>query len=182
MGSSTNETPKGTSLGGNTSYDVLIVKIGPLVRARRDHFHQVLRWYNYPSSSYNVAAADLLRDLVTLTFDLGLCSNMAGHVINNSTKFEDPTPIRSWLMSYDVRHRPPLTMRLEPLRMRLITWPVRRGQIFPKYLKSWPRFLYSVCNPHGSTIRINWVICQNSVRPCVKGERDVCACANSRDL
>jgi len=28
-----NETPKGTPLGGNTSYDVGIVKIGPLVRA-----------------------------------------------------------------------------------------------------------------------------------------------------
>jgi len=39
------------------------------------------------------------------------------------------TPIRCWLMSYDVRHRPPLTMRLEPLRVRRITWPVRRGQI-----------------------------------------------------
>jgi len=25
---------------------------------------------------------------------------MAGHVINPSTKFDDPTPIRSWLMSY----------------------------------------------------------------------------------
>jgi len=36
MGSSINETPKGTSLGGNTSYDVYIVKIGPLVRARRE--------------------------------------------------------------------------------------------------------------------------------------------------
>ena len=36
LGSSMNETPKGTSLGGNTSYDVQIVKIGPLVRARRE--------------------------------------------------------------------------------------------------------------------------------------------------
>jgi len=35
-GSSMNETPKGTSLGGNTSYDVYIVKIGPLVWARRE--------------------------------------------------------------------------------------------------------------------------------------------------
>ena len=64
------------------------------------------------------------------TYWLGQWSNMAGHVGNPSTKFQDPTPIRSWLMSYDVRHRPPLTMRLEPLRMRRITWPVRRGQIF----------------------------------------------------
>jgi len=46
---------------------------------------------------------------------------MAGQVVNPSTKFEFPTPIRSSLMSYDVRHRPPLTMRLEPLRMSRIT-------------------------------------------------------------
>jgi len=107
---------------------------------------------------------------------------MAGHVINPPTKFEDSTPIRSWLMSYDVRHRPPLTMRLEPLRMRRITWPVRRGQIFFKYLKSLTPICHSLCNPHCSTIKLNWVICQNSVRPCVKGECDVFACAKSRDL
>jgi len=29
-------------------------------------------------------------------FNLGQWSNMAGHVSNPSTKFEDPTPIRSW--------------------------------------------------------------------------------------
>ena len=69
-------------------------------------------------------------------FNLGQWSNMAGLVGNPSTTFQDPTPMRSWLMSSGVRHRPPLTMRLEPLRMRRITWPVRRGQIFTKYLKS----------------------------------------------
>ena len=31
-------------------------------------------------------------------------------------------------------------------------------------------------------MKLNWVIGQNSVRPCVKGECDVCACAKSRDL
>jgi len=47
-------------------------------------------------SSYSVIAADTLRDLVTLTFDLltGQLSYMAGHVINPSTKFEDPMAIR----------------------------------------------------------------------------------------
>ena len=95
-----------------------------------DHFRQVWSWYDYPSPSYGVVSADTLRDLVTLTFDLLTLewSNMAGHVGNPSTKFEFPTHIRSWLMSYDVRHRPPLTMCLEPLRMRRITWPVRRGK------------------------------------------------------
>ena len=107
---------------------------------------------------------------------------MAGHVMNPSTEFEDPTLIRSWLMSYDIRHRPPLTMRLESLRMRRITWPVHRGQIFPKYLKSLTPICLFTVQPHCSTIKVNWVICQNSVRPCVKGECDVCACAKSRDL
>jgi len=123
-------------------------------------------------------------DLDRWPFNSGLWqwSNMAGHVGNPSTKFEDPTPICSWLMSSDVCHRPPLTMRLEPQRMRRITWPVRRGQIFPNIWNPRPRFVYSLCNPHGSTIKVNWVICQNRVRPCVKGERDVCTCAKSRDL
>jgi len=34
---------------------------------------------------------------------------MEGHVINPSTKFEDPTAIRSWVMSSDIFHRIPLT-------------------------------------------------------------------------
>jgi len=64
-------------------------------------------------------------------FNLGQWTNMASHVVNPSTKFEDPRPIHSWLMSYDVRYRPPLSMRLQPLRMRRITWPVRRGKFSP---------------------------------------------------
>jgi len=46
---------------------------------------------------YSVIAADTLRDLVTLAFDLltGQWSYMAGHVVNPSTKFEGPTAIRS---------------------------------------------------------------------------------------
>jgi len=52
---------------------------------------------------------------------------MAGHVVNRSTKFEDPMAIRSWVMSSDISHRIPLTMRLQQLRMRRITWPMRKG-------------------------------------------------------
>ena len=40
------------------------------------------------------------------------------------TKFEAPTPIRSWVMSDNVSHWLPLKMRTRPLRMRRITWPV----------------------------------------------------------
>jgi len=45
--------------------------------------------------SYSVIAADTLCDLVTLTYDLGQWPYMAGHVVNPSTKFEDPMAIRS---------------------------------------------------------------------------------------
>jgi len=70
-----------------------------------------------------------LRDLVTLTFDLLTMDSSQRWLVTWSSPppSEDPMPIRSWLMSYDVHHRPPLTMSLEPLRMRRITWPVRRG-------------------------------------------------------
>jgi len=101
-----------------------------------DHFHQVWSLYDYPSLSYGVFGADTPRDLVTLTFWLwivvkhGWSRDQPLHQIWRSYAY------LFWLMSYDVRHRPLLTMRLEPLRMRRITWPVRRGQIFSKYLKS----------------------------------------------
>jgi len=41
------------------------------------------------------------------------------------TKFEAPTPIRSWVKSDNVSHWLPLVTR--PLRMRRITWPVSSG-------------------------------------------------------
>jgi len=46
-------------------------------------------------TGYSVIATDALRDLVTLTLDLGQWSYMAGRVVNPSTKFEDPAAIRS---------------------------------------------------------------------------------------
>jgi len=55
-----------------------------------------------------------------------------GSRVNPSTKLEDPTAICSWVMSSDISHRIPLTMRLQPLRMRRITWPMRRGLIFAR--------------------------------------------------
>ena len=59
--------------------------------------------------------------------DLEQLTYMAGHVTNLATKFEHPMPIRSWLMSYNVSFWLPLRMCTRPLRMRRITWPVRRG-------------------------------------------------------
>ena len=69
-------------------------------------------------------------------FDLGQWSCMASHVINTSTKFEDLTAIQineydddddddddSWVMSSGI-----FTMRLQPLRMSRITWPMCRDK------------------------------------------------------
>jgi len=52
------------------------------------------------------------------------------------TKFEAPTPIRSWVMSYNVYHWLPLKMRTLPLRMHRITWHVSRGSKTITFLES----------------------------------------------
>jgi len=96
-------------------------------------------------------SADTARDLVTLTF--WPWTYMAGHVSNLATKSEDPTPIRSWVMSYNVSHWSPLKMRTRPLRMRRITWPVSRV----KRLHFWnpcPWFAYSLYNFYWATTTI----------------------------
>jgi len=74
--------------------------------------------------------------------------------------------------------------RLSIAELQHLTWPVRRGKFFPNIWNPWPDLYihYATPYPQGSTIKVNWVICQNSVRPCVKGKFDVCACARSRDL
>jgi len=130
-----------------------------------------------------VIASLLLILYVTLwpwPFDLGQWSYMTGRVINPSTKFEDPSAIRSWVTSSDISHRIPWTMHLQPLRMHCITWPMCRGQIFPHIWNPWPRFAYSLYNFYGATIKTNGVIRQNSVWPCVKDHTALCACAKSR--
>ena len=71
---------------------------------------------------------------------------MSCHVTNLATKFEDPTPIRSWVTSYNVPLWLPLKMRTRPLRMRWITWPVSRGSKRLHIWNPWPRFLYSLYN------------------------------------
>jgi len=52
------------------------------------------------------------------------------------TKVEAPTPIRSWVMSYNVSHWLPLKMRTRPMRMRRITWHVSRGSKQLHFLES----------------------------------------------
>ena len=52
------------------------------------------------------------------------------------TKFEAPTPIRSWVVSDNVTHWLPLKMRTRPLRTRRITWPVSTGSKTITFLES----------------------------------------------
>ena len=92
-----------------------------------DNSHQVWGWYDHTLPSYSVFVCRYVTwscDLDLWPFELEQLSYMAGHVINLATKYEDPTPICSWVMSYNVSHWLPLKMRTPPLRMRRITWPV----------------------------------------------------------
>ena len=93
-------------------------------------------------------------------------------------KFEDPTAIHSWVISSDISHRIPLTMRLQPLRMRRIT-SIHSGKFFPHMWNPWLQFVASLYNFFGVTIKINGVIWQNSVWPCVKDRAALCARAKS---
>ena len=97
------------------------------VDPRVDNSHQVWSWYYHPLRVIAFLSAHTSRDLVTLTFDLEQLTCMAVHVTNLATKFEHPTPICSWFMSYNVSLLLPLRMRTRPLRLRRITWPVSRG-------------------------------------------------------
>ena len=86
-----------------------------------DNSHQVCSWYVHTLPSYNVfLSADTSRDLDLLTLNSG----SAWRVSKNATKLEDPTPIRSWFMRYNVSHWLTLKIRTRPLRMCRITWPV----------------------------------------------------------
>ena len=51
--------------------------------------------------SYSAFAADMLCDLVTLTCDLltQKWSYIVGHVLSSCTKFDDPKPIHSCLIT-----------------------------------------------------------------------------------
>jgi len=84
-------------------------------------------------------------DLDLWPFNLEQLSYMAGHMTNSTTKYEVPTPIRSWVTSYNGSHWLPLKMRTRPLRMRRITWPVSRGSKTITFLESTtPIYLFSV--------------------------------------
>jgi len=132
-----------------------------------ESFHQVWSWYDYPLPSYRVIVADTLRDLVTLTVDL--LTLVSGHTWQVTWSTPPPS------FGYTFFRRMTLTMRLQPMRMRRITWPMRRGQIFPHIWNPWPPFAYSLYNFYGATIKTNGVIRQNNVWPCAKDHTALCA-------
>ena len=61
-------------------------------------------------------------DLDLWPFELEQLTYMAGCVNNLASQFEDPMPIRSWVVSYNVSRWLSLKMRTRPLRMRRITY------------------------------------------------------------
>jgi len=104
-----------------------------------DNSHLVWSWYDHTLPSYSVFVCWYVMwpcDLDLWPFDLEQLQFMAGHVANPATKFEDPMPIRSWFMSHNVSRWLPLRMRMRPLRMRRITWPVSRGSKTITFLES----------------------------------------------
>ena len=95
--------------------------------------------YDHTLPSYSVFVCWYVTwpcDLDLWPFDLEQLQFMAGQVTNIATKFEDPMLIRSWFMSHNVSRWLPLRMRTRPLRMRGITWPVRRGSKTITFLES----------------------------------------------
>jgi len=74
-----------------------------------DNCHQVWSWYENTLPSYSIFVCRNGNDFVTSTFDLLILSSCHTWRVTCPTKCVDPTPIRSWVMSYNVSRRLPLT-------------------------------------------------------------------------
>jgi len=145
-----------------------------------DNSHQVWSWYDHQLPSYSVFVCWYFKwpcDINIWPLDLEQMSYMASHVTDLATEYEDPTRIRSSVMSYNVSRWLPLKMRTRPLRMHRITRPVSRGLKTITFWNARPRFAYSLCNFGGSTMKVIKVIWENNARPCVKRRMSSCACA-----
>jgi len=125
--------------------------------------HQVWSWYDHQLPSFCLLICQVT--LWPWPFDLEQMSYMASHVSNLATKYENPMPIRSWVMSYNVSRWLPLKVRTRPLRMRQITSHVSRGSKTITFLECSTRFAYSLCNFGGSTMKVIKVICENNAAP-----------------
>jgi len=118
--------------------------------------HQVWSWYDHTLQSYSVFGCRYVTwpcDLDLWPFDLEQLSFMAGHVANLATEYEDPTPIRSWVTSYNGYHWLSLKMRTRPLRMRGVTWPVSRGEKLLHFWNPRPRFAYL----YTTSVALRWI-------------------------
>jgi len=88
------------------------------VDSQVDNSHQVWNWYDHQLQSNSVFVCWYVTwpcDLDLWPFVLEQMSYMASHVTNLATKYEDPTPIRSSVTSYNVSRWLPLKVRTRPL-------------------------------------------------------------------
>ena len=96
----------------------------------------------------------LLIHYVTLTSDRKQLSYMAGHVTKPAIKFEEPMPIRSWFMSYNISHLLPLKMCMRPLRICRNTWPVTMRPKTMIFLESLTPIYLSLYNFYEASTKI----------------------------
>jgi len=155
-----------------------ITRVDPHV----DNTHKVWSWYDHLLPSYSVFVCrngTWPCELDLWHFDLEQLSCMAGHLANLATKYEDPTPIRSWVMRYNVSRWLPLIMRKFPV-CDLVTMTFDRLTLNSS--RTW-RYTWPTLPPCVKTLRlfvhelrvITFLIDYHW--KCVRGH---CACAESR--
>jgi len=138
------------------------------------YFHKVSIKFEVDTTiHYLVIAVLLLKRYVTLTF--WLWEYITGHVVNLSTY-----PF----LSYDL-WRVPL-VNTDNVFAATDMWqamsPIYRTKIFSAHFKSPTAVCLFTLQLSGSMMTINWVICENSLWPCVEGHTAVSPCAKSHDL
>jgi len=121
-----------------------------------ENFHQVLSWYDLPLPSYSVFLVRYESLWSCLwPFDLGQWPYMADYVINlsiGSSKFEDPTAIRSWVMSSDISHKIPWQCVCSHCACVVSRDLCVGGKFFSHIWNPWSRFAYSLLNFYGATM------------------------------
>jgi len=108
-----------------------------------DNCHQVWSWYVHTLPSYIVFVCWYVTwpcDLDLWPLDLEQLLYMAGYVANLAVKFEYLTPIRSWVMSYNVSRWLPLKMRKRLLCMRRMTFHLLTLNSCHSWRVTWPHW------------------------------------------
>jgi len=118
-----------------------------------ESFQRVWSWYNHPLPSYSVIAADRLRDLVTLIFDL--LTLVRGRVWQVTWSIHPPSlkilsVLESWVLPS------PIGYHWQCVCSHCACAVSRDlcigGKFFSHIWNPWPRFAYSVYNFYGPTI------------------------------